>query len=660
MKQSISKQHMFHGSLCGAILMILAGMFSAAHAATRGEAAGKVDTAHFYTKHSYDILKYSLDLDLYNCFRPTQVKTFDATEVVTFRVDSTLRSINLDAVNSSVTVRSVGKPASSFLQDSDLLKIRLNRTYHPGEIVTLKITYSHKDISDDAFFSSGGLVFTDSPPEGARKWFPCWDRPSDKALVDLRAKVPSKVRVASVGKLAGTTRSGDTAWYQWTSKDPVSTYLIAFTAGENYHLDTKYWRKPGSKVDSIPAMFFYLPKENPAPVMDLIDPMTDFLSRMFGAYPFEKIGFATLNDAFRWGGMENQTLVFLRHDGWQEGLAIHEFSHQWFGDLITCATWADVWLNESFATYCESLWYEHTRGEAAYRNRLKEQAAIYLANDPGLPIYDPAYAIKTPDPERLYNMSLVYYKGACVLHQLRYILGDDLFLHALHDYATDSSLVYKNAATGDFIKHMNLASGTDLRWFFREWLDRPGYPEYANAYDFVGAVDGSWDVKFYTAQVQATGGFFKMPLQLKIGFNDGTDTVIRVLNERNHELFEFTFDKEPIGLSFDPFDNILLKKAVTTRRIPKESEAEGFALRQSIPNPCKHFAKIEYMIPAAENVKISIYDEVGNLVETPVNDKLEAGSYYFIFDGREIPAGIYYYRMEAGKFNDTRQMYLTK
>ena len=82
-------------------------------------------------------------------------------------------------------------------------------------------------------------------------------------------------------------------------------------------------------------------------------------SELFGEHPFEKNGFATLNNQFVWGGMENQTLTSLCPNCWDEGLISHEFAHQWFGDMITCATWADIWLNEGFATYTEALWLEH-------------------------------------------------------------------------------------------------------------------------------------------------------------------------------------------------------------------------------------------------------------------------------------------------------------
>ena len=126
--------------------------------------------------------------------------------------------------------------------------------------------------------------------------------------------------------------------------------------------------------------------------------MTDFYSKLFGEYPFEKIGFASLNSSFPWGGMENQTMINLASNGWKEGLISHEFSHQWFGDLITCGTWADIWLNESFATYCESLWLGHSVGQTVLQDViLRIGPIITLPTTREFAIFNPSWAIHTPD-----------------------------------------------------------------------------------------------------------------------------------------------------------------------------------------------------------------------------------------------------------------------
>jgi aminopeptidase N len=119
--------------------------------------------------------------------------------------------------------------------------------------------------------------------------------------------------------------------------------------------------------------------------------------------------------------MENQTLITLCSNCWDATTVAHEFSHQWFGDAVTCGTWADVWLNEGFATYCEALWSEYNGGYTAYKNTINSRVNSYFSQNPGWPIYNPQWAVITPNSNTLYNYAITYCKGAGVLHMLRYI-----------------------------------------------------------------------------------------------------------------------------------------------------------------------------------------------------------------------------------------------
>jgi aminopeptidase N len=522
-----------------------------------------VDTAHFYMAHSYDVKKYRLDIDLYHCYRSPYPASFTAREIVTFRVDSALKRIRLNASNHTLHIDSVSMPSISFTQVMDTLTIHLNRTYVRGEIVNVGIWYSHKDTADHAMYAGGGYVFFDLPAEGARKLFPCWDRPSDKALWELTAKVPKSVQLGSNGILADSIMTGDTIYYHWISHDPLATYLVTLTSNTGYNIDILYWHKLRNRMDSIPVRFYYRNSDHPFTIEKMILPLTDFYSRLFGEYPFEKIGFATLNGLFQWGGMENQTMINLQPDGWREGLVAHEFSHQWFGDLITCGTWADIWLNEGFATYCESLWLEHTRGDSAYHNHLKSQADSYLEHNAGFPVYNPGWAIRTPPVNTLYTASVIYNKGACILHQLRYILGDSVFFRVLHEYATDPKFMFNNAVTLDFIATVKAVSGKDYAWFFREWIDSPNHPVYKNKFGIRNPGKNKWEVIYTVEQTQTNAPFFRMPVQLLIGFANKSDTLIKVDNTVNPQTFEFIFSRHPVSAVFDPYENILIKESTT-------------------------------------------------------------------------------------------------
>ena len=548
---------------------VLANLFCAAIAVHASALMPQpADTAHFYTRHSYDVLKYRLDIDLYQCYLNPYPKSFSAQEVVTFRIDSALNSIKLNAVNTSLIIDSVGMAAGSFTHVNDTLIVNLKRTWQQGEVADVMIWYRHRNVNDKGFYASYGTVFTDSPPEGARKWLPCWDRPSDKATWELNARVPLSVRLASTGMLADSSIIADTISYHWKTNIPVSTYLITITSKTGFLVHTRYWHKMNAPADSIPVLSFYKPGENLSVMDSTIGPATTYYSGLFGEYPFEKIGFATLNSQFSWGGMENQTMVNLMPGGYNDAnIIVHEHAHQWFGDLITCGTWADVWLNEGFATYCQNLWVEHKSGSSAYRAGMNALAGYYLASNPGWPLYHAAWAIHTPDANTLYNQAITYNKGACVLFQLRYVLGDPLFFRVMHEYTTDPGLMFKNAVTHDFAEKVNQVSGQDMNWFFNEWVYAPNHPVYQNTFETDSLGMNSWKVTLIINQVQTNTVFFKMPVEILVGFGDGTDSLIRIMNDSNGQSFGFVFPKKPVSLTFDPNHNILLKQASTIHGI---------------------------------------------------------------------------------------------
>jgi aminopeptidase N len=385
--------------------------------------------------------------------------------------------------------------------------------------------------------------------------------------------------------------------------------------------------------------------------------MTNFYAEKFGDYPFEKIGFATLNGSFPWGGMENQSMVNLMPGGYSnEDLIAHEHSHQWFGDLITCGTWADIWLNEGFGTYCQNLWLEHESGQEAYRTNMNSTASNYLSHNTGWPLYHPEWAIHTPTGNTLYNQAVTYDKGACVLFQLRYVLGDSLFFKVMHDYATDTSLMYKNAFTHDFVEIAGKSSGQNLEWFFKEWVYSPNHPIYQNTYDFDSISDGSWRVSLIINQTQANPEFFRMPVQVMVSFNDGTDTIIQIMNDVNHQEFAFEFSKHPVNLVFDPFRNILLKQSVTIYGMKDQPGQQLFKLNQNQPNPFKESTLISYEVAQAGKVLISILDSSGKIVSCPVDQLHKPGKYRFDWENHGLSPGIYILKMEAGNFTETRKM----
>lgn len=625
-------------------------------------------------KHTFDVLDYKLNLDIRSCFISPYPKSFNGSVKVKFRVDTALSAINLNAINTSIVVNSVSLSGVSFTHTGNILTVTLNRTYNPGEVTEVMINYSHQNVTDNAFYVSNGGVFTDAEPEGARKWFPCWDKPGDKATIDLTVKVPANVKLGANGRLNDSTLTGDTLYYHWISRDPVATYLVVMTGKVNYNLNIVYWPRISNPSDLVPIRFYYNSGENPTSMQNIIGAMTTYYSQKFGEHPFEKNGFTTAPaSGFTWGGMENQTLTTLCPGCWQENLISHEFAHQWFGDMISPGSWADIWLNEGFATYCEALWYEKTGGYSSYKSDINSDASQYLSSNPGWAMYNPDWAVNTPNTNTLFNTAITYNKGACVLHMLRYVLQDtSIFFNCLRGYATDTAnFKYKSAATDDFTAKISQVSGQDLSWFINQWVKQPNHPVYANIYQFINNGNGTWTVGFQARQTQTNSPFHKMPLPLRITFTSGSDSVFRVMNDANNQVWFWTFNRQPSGFFFDQDNDIVLKTATTTSGtvgiIAQNNEIpQVYSLGQNYPNPFNPVTKINFDLPKKSNVQLRVYDLTGRLVEEIFNGIKESGKYTAEFNASVISSGVYYYELRAADvnsgamFKDVKRMVLVK
>ncbi len=540
------------------------------------------DNAAADIKHSYNALNYKIDLDIYSCFLSPYPKSYKGSVILSFQADSLITSIPLNAVNTSLVIDSVRMAGVSFTHTANILNINLDRAYTPGETGQVKIYYRHNNVSDDAVYVSNGFFFTDCEPEGARKWFPCWDRPHDKATVDIKVKVPATVKLGSNGRLADSVKTADTIYYNWISNDPVATYLVVITGKVNYNVDIFYWHKLSNPADSIPMRFYWNTGENTSQInqmKSILLQMTTHYSQLFTEHPFEKNGFSTLNNQFVWGGMENQTLTSLCPNCWSESLIAHEFAHQWFGDMITCATWADIFLNEGFATFIEALWTEHTSGYNAYKSEINGNAQSYMQSNPGWAISDPSWAVNTPSTSVLFNYAITYMKGSCVLHMLRYVMGDTKFFQAMSSYANDPAVKFKSAVIPDFIAHCSTQYGQDLSWFFNGWVYQPNHPAYANNYWIDPWGGNVWQVGFVAKQTQTNTPFHQMPLQVKVTFSSGPDTTLTVMNNVNNQIFTWTFNRQPSTVTFDPGNNIVLKTATLTQIPPIPVELTSFTAK---------------------------------------------------------------------------------
>jgi aminopeptidase N len=282
-------------------------------------------------------------------------------------------------------------------------------------------------------------------------------------------------------------------------------------------------------------------------------------------------------------------------------------------------------------------------------------------------MYNPEWAENTPNNNILFNTAITYNKGACVLHMLRYVLGDATFFNLLHSYGSDTTnFRYKNSVTDDFTAKVTEVAGTDMSWFVNEWVKEPHHPIYANLYQFTTNSGNSWTVGFQARQTQTTSPFRRMPLTIKITYATGPDSVFRVDNTVNNQVWYWNTNRQPANLYFDPDNDIVLKVATTTQgniqAVGNENQLPFmYALYQNYPNPFNPVTRINYDLPENNVVSLRIFNVLGEVVAEPIkNEKKSAGSHSVVFNAANLPSGVYYYELKAGKYSETKKMVLVK
>ncbi|NUO79852.1 T9SS type A sorting domain-containing protein, partial [candidate division KSB1 bacterium] len=388
--------------------------------------------------------------------------------------------------------------------------------------------------------------------------------------------------------------------------------------------------------------------------------MLRIFSERFGEYPFlkEKYGHAV----FPWGGaMEHQTLTSIGSVSMSaEWVYAHELAHQWFGDLVTCENWGDIWLNEGFATYSEALYYRALNGVQGYHNYIN--ASLGSMRSWGS---DPVYRYNTDDVWYIFNRT-VYDKGGWVLHTLRHVLGDSVFLKILHDYPNDPAFKFKSATTAQFRDYCEQVAGIDLDWFFQQWIYEPYFPVYQWGYALTPDQGGySLYLEIRQTQAQVSPEYdhlYKMPIDIRVTYGDRTTQTLVVWDSLAVQSFRIPLANSPIAVSFDP-DRWILREA---QKIPVSAvlvngeTPRAFALMQNYPNPIVRNGTAKsnfvYTIPQTTDVELRIYDSLGREVEAFVLGKQTPGTYLVPFETKNLAAGIYLYRLRAGKNVATKKM----
>jgi aminopeptidase N len=498
------------------------------------------------------------------------------------------------------------------------------------------------------------LGYTMAEPSDARFWLPCVDTPTDKATADLLVTVPQGYVAASNGKLVGVTSGpGTTTVWHWQESHQIATYLIAITASRFTIATLPFVR---AARDTVPVQYYVWQVDSAecAGYLPTVRDMLAGLSKVFGPYPFDKYGMTAVVP-FGYGGMEHQTITTMnRYLKTDEKVVVHELAHQWWGDLVTCGTWKDVWLNESFATYAEALWAEQKGGRAALRSYMHSSLEhFFYGSWQGGP-YDPE--------GQGFNLfdDVVYSKGAWVLHMLRGTLGDSLFFASLSRYR--DLYAGTTATTEDLASVIEDVSGRSIGWFFNEWVYGKGWPIYGSNCRWSS---DTLHIRL-TQQQSLSWPVFRTPLRINVK-NAVTDTILTIVpTARVYETAVF-LPFSPTSAVLDPDSLVLKQTSDDTLTVEVPPLPTAFVLAQNYPNPFNAGTMITYSIPvidgqkgAAIPVKIAVYDVLGREVEVLVDALQVPGTYRKQFTGAGRASGAYFLRCVAGGNTAVKSMLLIR
>ncbi len=382
-----------------------------------------------------------------------------------------------------------------------------------------------------------------------RHWLPCYDLPDDKlSSVSLKFTVDTNDVVASTGSFINMKKIPNTNLhtYTWQSDRMIASYLLTFAVGP-------FVKAEGETNLFSPRVIYCYPEDSAKAQLLLdtkIDQALSYFSSIFIEYPFEKVGYVVAPT----GSMEHQTMITLVKAALDTNstVAIHELAHMWWGGWVTCKDFNDPWLNEGFATFCESLFLEQFKGRAAYISRQKSNISAAISSGSTIPLYGTPLTTK---PSLNFPYALFYQKGASVLGMLRYFIGDDKFFPAVRKYG--QAHAFGSATSFDLQNDFETSTNLDLNWFFKKWVFGIGYP----------TIKANWsrngdNVTMYFEQTQnaQTIGYFRLPFVIEARTKTG-DTARQVvwMDSLQYSQGYFTVPFTPDTIIIDPEGQVIKK-----------------------------------------------------------------------------------------------------
>jgi len=588
---------------------------------------------------NYDVVFYYLDLEANDT--STYLKGF--TEMQAVVVSAILSEIVIE-LSSLLTVDSIlvdGTRADSFSHTSNIIRVNLDGDLANNDLFTSRVYY-HGSGGNNSFFTGISsktdfnwdqqVTYTLSEPFNAIDWFACKQVLTDKAdSAYVFITTDTSLMAGSNGLLTNVTELPEGKHrFEWKSNYPIAFYLLSLCVSDYQDYSLYAFPEDEQKKILIQNYIYDVPHflDDNKEDIDMTADMIELFSDLYTMYPFneEKYGhcYAPMG-----GGMEHQTMTTL--SSFNFGLVAHELGHMWFGDNVTCATWQDIWINEGFASYTEYLALEYLISH--------ESAQDWMVNAHDRARTEPEGSIYIPEEDatevwRIFSGSLSYKKGAAIIHMLRYELDDDsVFFNVMRNFQK----TYKNSvATGmDFLQVLEETSGTEYDWFFDQWYFGKGFPKFNFTW---WQNKDSLNISSLQTGSSDDSPFFRTHMDFLVTYIDGTDTIIRLEQTEEEQMFQVSVPNFVSNVIADPENWVLDYSSM----IKKPVEGGTFSVG---PNPFTDEIMIEFNY-ANLNRNITISDMTGHvvgqfetrnqLVSVPVNNLTRGVYIVTVKEGHDI------------------------
>lgn len=519
----------------------------------------------FNRVRTYDVQHYILRVS----FDRAGKTVFGDTTVRLKPLKGNFNSVELDAAAlkfDSIRLEPANKDLQ-YKQTGEKIIVTLDKNYAPEDLISLRFRYSAKPNKGvyfvDAEIQDGktihdAQIWTQGEAEEAHFWFPSYDFPDDKATSEQFITVQKSETAIGNGEQLETLDNADgTKTFHFKMPVPHSTYLTSFVVG-NY-------TKVSDFYNNVPLGFYVYPGMESLAQRKYgktKEMMREFETLTGVSFPYNKYD-QTMVSNFNFGGMENitattmaDTEIIMNPDNIVEDLVSHELAHSWFGNLVTCRNWAELWLNEGFATYMEAAYREKAYGREDYLRKIRENAAEFFANDAVNNNKHGLYNLLARPDDSIFDTT-TYQKGGAVVHTLRETVGTEVFWRAINIYLNRHK--FQNVETSDLQKAMEETSGKKLNWFFKQWIYGGGYPKLHVKQNYNNS---SKTLNLTVTQKQTadklTPEAFILPMEIEITTARGTKTE-RIGIKKREESFSLKVDGKPTSVIFDKNEKIPLK-----------------------------------------------------------------------------------------------------